>query len=89
MQREFSNLDKAIADYRIDLQHLSENNQHALNLGKVVLAKVHDNLGNTKIDVDKATMLLPRRVYDDVKQEVAKILNNKWADSFLLDGWSR
>jgi hypothetical protein len=61
---------------RIHLNSSFQNTEGEILFGKIVFAKILENMGNRKIDLDRNAILMPVQVYYELKQRVIEILNN-------------
>ncbi len=61
---------------RIHLNSSYQNTESEILFGKIVFAKILENIGNRKIDLDRKTILMPVQAYYELKQRVIEILND-------------
>ena len=61
---------------RIHLNSSFQNTEGEILFGKIVLAKILENMGNKKINLDRNAILMPVQAYYELKQRVIEILNN-------------
>ena len=71
----FSYYSNQVRTNNIHLNSSFKNTDAEILFGKIVLSKIHECIGNKKVDVERETILMPVQVYYELKQRVIEILN--------------
>ena len=71
----FSYYSNQVRTNKIHLNSSFQNTDAEILFGKIVLKKIHECMGNKKVDVERDTILMPVQVYYELKQRVIEILN--------------